>query len=211
MQNSLNNIYYLSLIITFFLSLYLAYKRINKDQNHIYFYLFFTILNDIIIAKTQIIGQNISIFIYTLFSIGYFFNVYIRRFKIEYIRYLIVILTICIFTFGIFSQFSKGFHILNINFLVGLAIYYIILSLCWFLQKVMDLDSGRMSEDFTFWISSGILLWGCFFIFRVLPTYLFNSQDPRFLIMIQNIFTGVNILTYWILFLGLAKILKKNN
>lgn len=211
MQNSLNNIYYLSLIITFFLSLYLAYKRINKDQNHIYFYLFFTILNDIIIAKTQIIGQNISIFIYTLFSIGYFFNVYIRIFKIEYIRYLIVILTICIITFGIFSQFSKGFHILNINFLVGLAIYYIILSLCWFLQKVMDLDSERMSEDFTFWISSGILLWGCFFIFRVLPTYLFNSQDPRFLIMIQNIFTGVNILTYWILFLGLAKILKKNN
>lgn len=210
MQSNLNNIYYLSLLVTFILSLFLRFKRKKREQEFIYIYLFITIINDVIISKTQLISQNISIFVYTLLSTGYFFSIYYGKFKIKFFKYLILVVTAAFIVFGFVNQFKIGFQILNINFLFGLAVFYIILTLCWFLQRIIDANNRKISRDFIFWLSCAMLLWGCFFIFRIIPTYLFDSRDPSFLIIIQNIFTGINILTYWIVFYGLIKTVIKS-
>lgn len=66
-----------------------------------------------------------------------------------------------------------------------------------------------MNSDPIFWISTALLMWSCFFLFRVTPMFYFAKEDNEFLQFLrvgQNI---INIGMYIMFYVALMKYEKK--
>lgn len=86
-----------------------------------------------------------------------------------------------------------------------MAMSYITLSFLWFFQKINNVDTKNIIDDPNFWISSGLLLWSTFFIFRVVPMYLFDKLDKDFLNSVITIFNFINCVMYFMFYISLVK------
>ena len=90
------------------------------------------------------------------------------------------------------------------------ALFFIINSLFWFYQKLNSFDSEKIIEDPHFWVSSGLLPWSVFFIFRVVPMYLFNDIDKGFLHVLKIVLNIINIIMYSMFYIALRKFENNN-
>ncbi|WP_345145952.1 hypothetical protein [Flavobacterium ginsengiterrae] len=89
--------------------------------------------------------------------------------------------------------------------MTALPIFYILYSMLWFLQKITLTSEDKITDDPNFWISTALLLWSCFFIFRVIPRDLLNIEDKEFLILLREFLYGINCIMYLLFFKGLIK------
>lgn len=199
--------YLLALFFVTFFSIYLYLKE-EKKQELLVVYLSISFLLDFLMFILQIFFTTTAEFgflynIYILFS-GVFFLIYFNRNQIIKLKKLNTLIFGCFVTTFLVSIFN---NFVEVNQIIGLsfAFLYILYSLIWFYGKIMSPDKKSIMDDPKFWVSSGLLFWGVFFILRIIPRYLFNKVDAELLIMSQSFFFWVNIIFYSILFISLLK------
>ncbi|KQW98810.1 hypothetical protein ASC72_11785 [Flavobacterium sp. Root420] len=75
----------------------------------------------------------------------------------------------------------------------------------WFYQKIAFPSKDKIIDDPNFWTSTALLLWSCFFIFRVIPRYFFDTIDKDFLILLRELVYIINSIMYLLFFKALMK------
>ncbi|MGG5208853.1 hypothetical protein ACQWU4_07875 [Chryseobacterium sp. MIQD13] len=176
-------------------------------QNYIFIYLLITFANEWTAFIRDQINSNVKVGLqynlYFIFCVVFFYLFYSFVFKniLQKISLLSAVLSLgYIFLFTNFSDndFDKRIGIL-------ITLFYIMNSMLWFYQKISFFDENKMTDDPTFWISTGLLMWSCFFIFRVTPMFFFAKNDSEFLRFLkigQNI---INIGMYIMFYISLIK------
>jgi len=207
---SLNKIYETVVFITFLYSIYLLiYRKKSRQQFYLYIYLFTVLLIDILpVNFPQLIktSRNLLFTTYIIFSIIYFGFVYHQNITARNFRILncIILSVLVIINFWNFRYFS----ILQISFIpmISLPMSFIYLSISWYIFKLKNVNESKITEDLIFWISSGILIWSVFFIFRAIPMYFLQENDPELLSLVITAFSIINIITYLLFLIGLIRI-----
>lgn len=192
----LDILYYIIILINLIVSI--TYKRLWKQ----FFWLYFgvTILIEILVSfKVSLITSRIYNYL-DLFCIGYFGYIYFK--EIHNNATVKIISIISILAAGLFMSFSKTHYSIATGFLY--SAFLIFISLFWFYKKI----SERNREDNIlhlcfFWISSSLLLWSVFYIFRMLPMYFFVKTDLQFSFILKITFQIITIISYIIFFKGL--------
>lgn len=140
---------------------------------------------------------------YSIFMIIFFYVYYSRIFSRQ-VRIVFLVLGIAILTYILFFvKFYGGNYANELGILV--CLYFIINVLVWFYTRLKNFDEVKITDDPHFWVSSGLLFWSIFFIFRSIPMYFFKDHDPAFLQVLKNIQYGVNILMYTMFYTALNK------
>jgi hypothetical protein len=70
-------------------------------------------------------------------------------------------------------------------------------------------DENKITDDPAFWISTALLMWSCFFIFRVTPMFFFAENDYEFLQFLKAGQNVINIFMYAMFYFSLMKYEKK--
>lgn len=85
------------------------------------------------------------------------------------------------------------------------CLFSIFLSLSWFHSMIASGESEtlRITDRGLFWISSSLLMWSVFYLFRMTPMYWFNNRDPEFLYTLKYIFQIATIISYGLFLKGL--------
>lgn len=200
-------IYKIVLFLTLFKSFILGRKYFFSTQNYLFVYLLITCINEWVSFIRNCIDPHVKVGLqynlYFIFCILFFFFYFIKNFtnstkKISFIS----------------SILSLGFVIIKTNFSgenfdknIGIAVtlFYITNSLLWFYQKISFFDEHKITDDPSFWISTSLLMWSCFFLFRVTPMFYFAKEDKEFLEFLkvgQNI---INIVMYIMFYISLKK------
>ncbi|KQT22856.1 hypothetical protein ASG22_13985 [Chryseobacterium sp. Leaf405] len=144
---------------------------------------------------------------YCLLSILLFYFFYRIYFKRIYLKLFNLIFFSVLFFYLCCTNFYKSDFDVSIGILISL--YYIGVSLLWFYYKINSFDEYEITSDPYFWISTGLLMWSCFFLFRVIPMFYFAKVDNEFLEFLhlgQNI---INICMYSMFYLALIKYERK--
>lgn len=188
-MNILDVIYYNILGINFIVSI--ACKRLWEQ----FFFLYFgiTIIAEILItAEVSFITARIYNYL-DLFCIGYFGYIYYKESGNSFV------IKIALFIFLLLSSLFIFISETNYSIMTGYlyCLFLIFISLFWLYRKISSEDGdGNILNLRFFWLSSSLLFWAVFYIFRMLPMYFFNTTDPQFLTEISKVFTIVNIITY---------------
>lgn len=204
---SLNIIYEIVVLVGFLYSLYLwIVKRKLKQQFYFFIYLLLVIGVDIIPVNFPSIikfDRNILFVGYILLSILYFAILYLKKVESVIFKILNIIIAIVLIFFNIYRIDNKEMKQLDFVPIISLPVLFIFLSIFWYLYKLKKVDESRIIDDFLFWISSGLLIWSVFFIFRAIPMYFLQENDPILLNFVISAFSVVNIITYLLFLLGL--------
>lgn len=188
-------------MFTYAVYLIITQRRKPKDQKFFFIFLFFTILNEFIFVKWLSYIFVERVFIYMIFCYLYFWYFYLKILK-NY-SFFVSIIVIILAGISIYNQLQNGFDSINIFSLINLSVFYIVISITYFVYVIYHVDTIKITDKLSFWITTGNLFWAVFFIFRVAPMNYFNNWDTIFLKNIELIFTFVNITTYLLFFRGL--------
>ncbi|AZA81869.1 hypothetical protein C1637_04660 [Chryseobacterium lactis] len=132
----------------------------------------------------------IAMAFYSLFFLWYYREVFSRRvFKMVF-SIGVLISVICLFSI------SNPYDIKIIGLLIS---SFISLPLLWFHKEIKEINQNKITDKNLFWVSSGMIMWVTFFIFKMIPLYFLYTEDRRFLLEIDLIFQYVNIIFYFIL------------
>lgn len=204
---SLNRIYEIVVLITFLYSIYLLiFKKKSEQQFYLYVYLLIVILIDIIpvnFPNLIKVDRNLMFIGYIILSIIYFGIIYQKNIKNRIFRILNIGILITLILLNIYKFQIQNTDRLNFIPMISLPILFVYLSISWYLLKLKDVDETKITNDFLFWISSGILIWSVFFIFRAIPMYFLQENDPVLLSLVISAFSVVNIITYVLFLVGL--------
>ncbi|HCR76603.1 MAG TPA: hypothetical protein DIW37_09420 [Chryseobacterium sp.] len=187
-------LYYLILVLCLAFSLFKKKAR----QNYFWIYFLLVLLYEFFF-EYRIVSVDFyasSALIYPLF----FLNVYLINF-IKKIYILKVCLNSLLIGLGIYYLLKDKEYSINLGVLMVLT--YILLSLLWFFNEFRKNDQIHIIKKQFFWISTSLLLWSVFFLFRLIPMYLFDKIDKEFLFTLNNIFQIITILSYIIFLKGL--------
>lgn len=204
----LNYIYNILLIVVFFKSLILGRKYGSSAQKNLLIYLLVTVIVEVysfIIDKIDekiLIGLQYNL--YLIFVSIFFYCFYSKILYKKVLKILSKISTLICLVFIIF--FTK---FLGIDFDEKIAIAVMLFLIChsilWYSNKILTVDDTKIFDDPNFWISSGLLIWSCFGIFRCLPMYYFYYNDKEFSDFIKSNFNAVNIVLYLMFYISLYK------
>lgn len=189
-------------------SFILGEKNGFSTQNNLFFYLFVTVLVEGYSFVVDKIDESILIGLqynlYLMFVIVFFYFFYSKSFYSKIPKALSKIsLLIC----QLFIIFFTKFLGLDFDEKIAIAamLFLIVHSIIWYCNKLFSVDDDKIFNDPNFWISSGLLLWSCFGIFRCLPMYYFYNHDKEFSNFIKSNFDVVNIILYLLIFISLFK------
>lgn len=203
----MNYIYEIILLLTLLKSIVLVRKFNLSSQNYLFVYLLFTFLIEILSKIILLINPksefSLQYDVYCIFCILFFWFYYSKSFQKNLrkkVNLLSSSLIISILLFSVFLKQSFSFLLMT-----ALPIFYILFSMFWFLQKITLTCEDKITDDPIFWISSALLLWSCFFIFRVIPRNLLNIEDREFLILLRGFLYVVNCIMYILFFKALIK------
>ena len=199
------------LLVDFIKSIILGIKNNFTAQNYFFIYLGITLFIEIYgLYKTYLEEFNYAYIFnfYSIFVIIFFWYYYSRVLTkatkiISHIAFLGAIVYTVFFTKFLGDDFDSKLGIVS-------ALFFIINTLLWFYQKLNSYDDEKITEDPHFWVSSGLLLWSVFFIFRVAPMYLFNDIDKEFLLVLKIVLNIINIVMYSMFYVALTKFEKRN-
>ncbi|MCS3530971.1 signal transduction histidine kinase [Chryseobacterium sp. JUb7] len=200
-------IYYSLLLFLAIKSIVLIFQNGFVARNFLSVYIICT-------ASLELYSYTLSIFnggsadgvlynFYSLLSILLFYVLYLNSFKEKNIKVLRVIFFGIVIFYFCFTDFYKSDFDISIGILISL--YYISVSLLWFSHKIRSFDEYKITDDPYFWISTGLLLWSCFFIFRVVPMFFLDVHDKEFLYLLRTFQNVINILMYLMLFISMMK------
>lgn len=195
-MSTLDVLYYIIIIINFIVSI--IYYRLWKQLFWLYFGV--TIIIEILFSvKASFITAKWYNYL-DLFCIAYFGYIFSKEINNSYIIKITFLLVFILG--GIFIFISKTNYSIITGYLY--CIFLILISLFWFYKKILDENHENNILDLCFfWLSSSLLFWAVFYIFRMFPMYFFNKSDPEFLNEISNVFTMINIVTYLLFLRGL--------
>lgn len=205
----INTLYYISITILALKSFFLLLKSGFKAQDFLCIYIITTCVLEIYCFVVFYLKSNVNIGIYYniyCFFCMIFFHFYFTNNIKKKISILFnggFILAVIFYLF--FTKFySKEFDI-KIGILISL--YYIFNSLLWFYYKISHLneENKKITDYSSFWISAGLLIWSCFFIFRSIPMFFLKENDIEFLQVLKNILNVVNILMYIMFYFAILK------
>jgi hypothetical protein len=185
----LDIVYYIIIVTSFIVSI--AYKNLWKQLFWLYFGI--TIIVEILFTiKASFITARLYNYL-DLFCIAYFGFIYSKEINNNYI--IKIVSSTFIVLGGIFIYFSKTNYSIITGYLY--CIFLIFIALYWLYNKISNKGTEDNILDLGFfWLSSSLLFWAVFYIFRMFPMYYFNKTDSKFLEEISKIFTLTNIATY---------------
>lgn len=204
---SLNRVYEIVVLISFLYSLYLwVDKHKSKQQFYFFLYLLLIIVVDIIPVNFPFLvkcNRNILFLGYILLSVCYFGTIYYKSIPNNVFKISTACLctTFILFNVDIFQVAEEGK--LNFISIISLPILFVFLSISWFIYKLKNVDEKSIVRYFLFWISSGLLIWSVFFIFRAIPMYFLQKHDSQLLSFLITTFSVVNIMIYLLFLIGL--------
>ncbi|WP_332453937.1 hypothetical protein [Chryseobacterium aquaticum] len=205
-------IYKFVLLLVTIKSYNLSRKLTFSTQNYLLIYLSVSLFIEVISFSLYVISPNskngLLYNLYNIFSISFFYLYFskILKYNFKKLSFLITIIStlyILFFTSFLSIDFGK-------NIGITLLLFYLANSLLWFYQKISFFDDHKITDDPAFWISTGLLMWSCFFLFRVTPMFYFAKEDKEFLEFLkvgQNI---INIVMYIMFYISLKKYEKLN-
>lgn len=88
---------------------------------------------------------------------------------------------------------------------ITITLFYITISLLWFYHKILFFDQRKITDDPAFWVSTALLMWSCFFIFRVTPMFYFAKEDEEFLEFLKIGQNFINIGMYVMFYISLKQ------
>lgn len=194
-MSTLDKIYYITIVINFIVSI--AFRRLWKRFFWLYFVV--TILVETLVScRINFITTRIYNYL-DIFCIAYFGWIYFEELKQNKIK----IASIFFILAGlVFIYISKTNYSIETGFLY--SIFLIFISLYWFFQKILEKNSEvNIIYVRYFWISSSLLLWAVFYIFRMFPMYFFAMSDLEFANILKVTFQIVTIISYIIFLKGL--------
>ncbi len=204
-------LFVLFLVVSY--SVFLWIKNGEKQQEFLCIYLGITFSLEFLMYIFQIYFKSSTDF-------GFLYNIYILFCAFFFLKYfnknqdrsLITINTgvfsvfVFVYIFYIFKNYREVNQVIGISF----ALIYILYSLIWFYGKIKNPSLEKITNDPKFWIASGLLFWGVFFILRIIPRYFFNKVDGEVLIVSQSFFFIINIFFYLLFLISLIKYSKNN-
>lgn len=203
---SLNRIYEVVVLICFMYSVYLwICKRRSKQQFYFFLYLLLTIGVDIIpvnLSSWIEFDRNILFLGYIVLSLLYFSVIYFRNIHYQVFKIFIICFSSLLIILN-FIEFQMDIKQLSFISIISLPVLFIFLSISWFMYKLKNVDDKSITESFLFWISSGILIWSVFFIFRAIPMYFLQKNDSQLLSFLTMTFSIVNVMIYLLFLIGL--------
>lgn len=146
---------------------------------------------------------------YLIFSVLYFSYFFSLVFK----KYFKTFLTFCILLLFSILCFTGVYEDrLDLNSVFILAFFYIIISLFWLYARVKNPTENYIKFYPRFWVSIALLVWSCFFIYRIIPSYIFIERDSELLHLMRILMYIINIVYYGLFFISINKMLHvKNN
>ncbi len=203
----LNRIYEIVVLISFLYSMYLWIRK-GKSKQQFYFFLYLLLVIGVDIIPVNFpyllkFDRNILFAGYIVLSILYFGILYLLKVENKIFRIFNVFVITVLVLLNIYKFNNEQVEQLNFIPIISLPVLFIFNSVFWYLYKLKKVDESRITDDFLFWISSGLLIWSVFFIFRAIPMYFLQKNDPRLLDFVISAFTIVNIVTYLLFLLGL--------
>lgn len=203
---SLNRIYEIVVLICFLYSVYLwIYKCKSKQQFYFFVYLLLIIGVDIIpvnLSSWIEFDRNNLFFGYIILSLIYFSTIYFKSIHDRVFRISIICFSCLLIIFNL-MEFQTDIKQLSFTSIISLPLLFIFLSMTWFIYKLKNVDDKSITENFLFWISSGILIWSVFFIFRAIPMYFLQKNDSQLLSFLTMTFSIVNVMIYLLFLIGL--------
>lgn len=204
-------VYKAVLLLVTLKSITLCRKFCLSAQNNLTIYL----------AITFSIEIFFFLFFYTHpnFKNGLFYNLYnIFCIIFFYFFYKIILEKKIRLVLSFITTAGLGFILLGTKFYswefdirIGIttSLFYIMSALLWFLHKMNSFNKEKITDDPAFWISTAILMWSCFFIFRVTPMFFLDKNDHAFLKVLRTIQNIVNIIMYGMFFVALIQYEKR--
>lgn len=203
----LNLIYEIVVLISFFYSLYVGLiKNKSKQQFYFFLYLLMVIFIDIIPVNMYTLvafNRNLLFTVYIILSILYFGCIYQMSIKNKVFRVLNFLLSITLIFFIFYKSQIQNVEKLEFISIISLPVFFIFISISWYIFKLKNVNEKTIVSDFLFWISSAILIWSVVFIFRAIPMYFLQENDSGLLNFLISVFSLINIVTYLLILVGL--------
>ena len=198
-------IYEIILLITLLKSIVLVRKFSLSSQNYLFVYLLITFLIELSSWVIILIKKDWSFqyTVYCVFCIAFFWFYYTQSFQKKLrkkVHFVSGLISLSVLLFSFFSKEEIGSLLI-----IALPIFYIVFSIFWFYQKIALPSESKITNDPNFWISTGLLLWSCFFIFRVVPRDFFNIEDQAFLELLREFLYAINCVMYLLFFKALIE------
>lgn len=208
----MNSIYEIILLITLLKSMVLVRKFSLSSQNFLFIYLLVTFLvelSSLIIILTKK-DWSFQYTIYCVFCIIFFWFYYTKSFQKKLSKKVNILSITLVISILIFKNLFT--ETLDSMLVIALPLFYIVYVMLWFYQKISLPSEAKITDDPVFWISTALLLWSCFFIFRVIPRDFFNIEDKAFLELLREFLYAINCVMYLLFFKALFKyeIIAKN-
>ncbi len=195
-------IYYIVFFITVLKSIIILRKNNFFSQNYFFVFLIVNFLIDFFSELNIISSKAIQYNYLNLFNIFFFIIFYFPYLKNKVLPILILVSTLlCV----IFTSHYFCFDKYNLNLAILYCITNIFYSLYWINLKLNNVSKVRITNEPLFWISTSILVWSCFFLFRIIPMYLLDEEDKQFLKLLKSILLIINIMVYTLFYVGLTK------
>lgn len=195
-------LYYIVFFITVLKSIIILRKNNPFSQNYFFVFLTINFLIDCLSELNIINSKAVQYNYLNLFNIYFFGIFYLPYFKSKVLPVLILIVALlCV----IFTRHYFYFDKYNLNLAILYCITNIFYSLYWINLKLNNVSEIKITSEPLFWISASILIWSCFFLFRIIPMYLLDEQDKQFLKLLKSLLLIINIMVYSLFYIGLTK------
>lgn len=195
-------IYYIVFFITVVKSIMILRKNTFFSQNHFFVFLVVNFLIDFFSEINIITSKAIQYNYLNVFNILFFVFFYFKQIK------SIFLMVLTLFSILICIYFTSQFFYVD-RYNLSLAIIYCVSNifyvLYWINLKLNNISEIRIIDEPLFWISISLLIWSCFFLFRIIPMYLLDTEDKQFLKLLKNVLLIVNIIVYALFYVGLTK------
>jgi hypothetical protein len=204
-------VYDITLITVFGLSLFLRTQHQSIQYSWLCLYLLVTFCVELSSRIVNLYFNHLRIDwlynVYILFCI-LFFGIYYSGLFIKVYRYITLIVTLCsLIIFFLISDYSFAIYDPNLGLLI--SFFYVILSLIWYFHSLNYGFDTKITENPYFWISTALVIWGSFYIFRNYPAQYLYEKDPSFHTVLKNINYIVATIMYGLMGIGLLKFKKQ--
>ncbi|WP_312511083.1 hypothetical protein [Chryseobacterium culicis] len=187
-------------------SMVLAGKKGLSGQNYLAVYLFVSLCLELYGHYKIYIQEFDFAYLFNYYSIFLlvFFNRYYAKLFPRQLKAIFQYILITILAYiALFVKFYSENYENTLGILV--CFYFIINALVWFYIRLKNFDEIKIFNDPHFWVSCGLLFWSIFFIFRSIPMFFLQDNDPEFLQILKTMQYCVNIIMYGMFYIALRK------
>ncbi len=175
-------------------------KLSSQDYFLLYLIINFTVdfFSEINLISTKSIQYNyLNVFNSFYFIIFYFRYTRSRKLAVALSAIVLIVIILDIELFYVDKY--------NLNLAITYCVINILQVLYWCSHKLNNINHSKITDDPVFWVSTSILLWSCFFLFRITPMYLLDEIDKPFLKLLKQLLNIVNIISCGLFYVALDK------